>query len=288
MKKMSLMLAVMVLFSCFAIPSLAEESASPMKEIQIIPATAEQVELGYVEGTTILEVDGLKFKDLNDNGELDVYEDWRVDIEDRITDLYSQMNLDEKAALFIHVNTCGNPAGVDFTDSRYLWEQNCPFDVPEEGEEVSGPVTGGSHSMWYYINVYGVTHYLSNDNGAPALQVEFHNAMQQMGEETRLGIPITISNDRQYNAWGGMIDTAHDAFGTAGDVELGQKLWETYSKESRAVGIHVVLHPYGQEIGSWNGEDPEYAGTMAKYYRNCRSGQGAARGWHPGLQTWSV
>lgn len=43
-----------------------------------------------------------------------------------------------------------------------------------------------------------------------------------------------------------------------------QKLWTAYSLESRAVGIHVVLHPYGQELGSWNGEDPEYAGTMTK------------------------
>ena len=236
------------------------------KEIQIIPEdeTTGQVELGYVEGTTILDVDGLKFKDLNKNGQLDVYEDWRNDMATRTADLYSQMTVNEVAALFVHVNSCGNSAGVDFTDTRAMWEQNCPYDVPGEGETVSGPMTGGSYSMWYYITVYGVTHFLSNDNGAADMQVKFHNEMQQIGEEARLGIPITVSNDRQYNAWGGMIDTAHDAFGTAADAELGQKLWSQYSKESRAVGIHVVLHPYGQEIGSWNGEDPEYAGTMAK------------------------
>ena len=236
------------------------------KEVQIIPAdeTTGQVELGYVEGTTILDVDGLKFKDLNKNGTLDVYEDWRAPMADRIADLYSQMTVAEVAALFVHVNSCGNSAGVDFTDTRAMWEQNCPYDVPAEGETVSGPMTGGSYSMWYYINVYNVTHFLSNDNGAADMQVKFHNEMQQIGEEARLGIPITVSNDRQYNAWGGMIDTAHDAFGTAADPELGAKLWSQYSIESRAVGIHIVLHPYGQEIGSWNGEDPEYAGTMAK------------------------
>ena len=119
------------------------------------------------------------------------------------------------------------------------------------------------YSMWYYINVMGITHYLSNDNGTVEEMVYYHNAMQQMGEETRLGIPITISCDRQYNAWGGMIDTAHDAFGTAHDVELAEKLWTLYSLETRAVGYHIVLHPYGVEIGSWNGEDPYYTGEMS-------------------------
>ncbi len=103
-----------------------------------------------------------------------MYEDWRADMDARIADLYSQMNDEEKASLFIHVNTCGNPAGADFNDSRNMWEQNCPFDVPAEGEVVNGPVAnGGSYSMWYYINVYGVTHFLSNDNGAADLQVKF-------------------------------------------------------------------------------------------------------------------
>ena len=37
--------------------------------------------------TTILEVDGLKFKGLNKNGALDVYEDWRVDTDTRIDGL---------------------------------------------------------------------------------------------------------------------------------------------------------------------------------------------------------
>jgi len=45
--------------------------------------------LGYLDGvTTILEVDGLKFKDLNGNGQLDVYEDWRQDVDARVKDLY--------------------------------------------------------------------------------------------------------------------------------------------------------------------------------------------------------
>lgn len=280
MKKLSLLLAIIMLIGCSGLTgALAEDTASTESEyrvtfssydqvneaITIIEGTDTQTELGYLDGvTTILEVDGLKFKDLNDNGELDVYEDWRADVEDRVWDLINQMTIEEKTGLFYHVNTCGNSSGVDFADERNMFSTENPFDVPEEGEEVSGPMTSGSYSMWYYIQVLGITSHLDNTNGAPEKQVVYHNAMQALGEDTRLGIPILISNDRQYNAWGGMIDTAHDAFGAANDPELAAKLWTQYSLESRAVGIHVVLHPYSMELGSWNGEDPEYVGTMAK------------------------
>ncbi len=233
--------------------------------IKIIEGTDTQAELGYLDGVTeILEVDGLQFKDLNGNGELDVYEDWRANIDDRVWDLIGQMDIHEKTGLFYHVNTSGDPTGVDFADERYMFNTEIPFDVPGEGEEVSGPMTSGSYSMWYYVHELAITTHLDNTNGTPDKQIVYHNAMQALGEDTRLGIPVLISNDRQYNAWGGMIDTAHDAFGAANDVELAQKLWTQYSLESRAAGIHVVLHPYGQELGSWNGEDPEYAGNMGK------------------------
>lgn len=277
MKKMSLLLAAAMTASAVgATPAAAEEAAAEYnatfssydqvnEAITIIEGTETQKELGYLNGVTnILEADGLKFKDLNGNGTLDVYEDWRADVDDRVWDLINQMTIEEKTGLFYHVNTCGDPTGVDFADERNMFSTENPFDVPGEGEEVSGPMTSGSYSMWYYVQVLGITTHLDNTNGTPEKQVVYHNAMQALGEDTRLGIPVLISNDRQYNAWGGMIDTAHDAFGAANDSELSQKLWTQYSLESRAAGIHVVLHPYGQELGSWNGEDPEYAGTMGK------------------------
>lgn len=266
MRKWTLLMAVVMLLSCLTPAAvLAEDSASAEltsyaqvnEAITVIPGTDTQKELGYLNGfTAILEVDGLQFKDLNGNGQLDVYEDWRQDIDARVKDLYDQMTLEEKAGLFYHVNTCGNPQGVDFADERYMFSTE-DF-VPDEG------ATFASRSMWYYINKLQLTSHLDNTNGTPEQQVVYHNAMQALGENTRLGIPIVISNDRQYNAWGGMIDTAHDAFGAANDIELSKKLWTAYSLESRAVGIHVVLHPYSQELGSWNGEDPAYAGSMTK------------------------
>ncbi len=267
MRKLSLLLAVAMLLGSLSLSAFAGEPGGAARftsyeevnaAITLIPARDAQAELGYLNGvTTILEIDGLKFKDLNGNGKLDVYEDWRKDADARVNDLYSQLTLEEKAGLFYHVNTCGNPQGVDFNDSRYMFSTESTVPA-EEGARFE------SRSMWYYINALKITTHLDNTNGTPAQQIVFHNAMQALGEDTRLGMPIVISNDRQYNAWGGMIDTAHDAFGAANNLELSTKLWTQYSLESRAVGIHMVLHPYGQELGSWNGEDPEYAGAMTK------------------------
>ena len=273
MKKLSLFLALMLLFSSIGLTAFAQEAQlSPRfssydevnEAITVIPATDSQAELGYLKGiTAILEVDGLQFKDLNGNGKLDVYEDWRQDIDARVKDLYDQMTLEERAGLFYHVNTCGDPTGVDFADSRYMF---APGEIVNESaaEGSGGNAAFPAKSMWYYINVLNITTHLDNTNGTPAQQIVYHNAMQALGEDSRLGVPVVISNDRQYNAWGGMIDTAHDAFGAANDLELSKKLWTAYSLESRAVGIHLVLHPYSQELGSWNGEDPQYAGNMTK------------------------
>lgn len=45
---------------------------------------------------SIIEVDGYQFIDLNGNGELDVYEDWRQDADTRADDLVGQMTVREK------------------------------------------------------------------------------------------------------------------------------------------------------------------------------------------------
>lgn len=84
--------------------------------------------------------------------------------------------------------------------------------------------------------------------------------MSRCGRTTRFrrwrkarGVPVTFSSDREYNAWGGYIDTPHDAFATAGNVELAEKLWKSYSEQTRAVGYHVLFHPLwrGNRLVEW-------------------------------------
>ena len=60
-----------------------------------------------------------------------------------------------------------------------------------------------------------------------------------------------------------MIDMAHYAFGVAHDEELLYNLASEYSKESVALGYHQTFHGYGNEIGSWYGDNPNYIAQMA-------------------------
>ena len=245
MKKLSLFLALMLLFSSIGLTAFAQEAQlSPRfnsydevnEAITVIPATDSQAELGYLKGiTAILEVDGLQFKDLNGNGKLDVYEDWRQDTEARAADLIAQLTLEEKSRFLIQ---------TDMPKSTYADEN-------------------GTENAWYYITGYGITHMLDNNGeGTPDLMAMRHNTVQAAAETTAYGIPVTVTSDRQYNAWAGYIDTAHDAIGTANDIELASAVLSAYAKETAATGIHVTLQPYGVEIGSWYGEDPAYLAEM--------------------------
>jgi beta-glucosidase len=57
--------------------------------------------LGH-RSTPLLTVDGLTFKDLDRNGKLDPYEDWRLPAEVRVSDLVQHMSLEELAGLMVH------------------------------------------------------------------------------------------------------------------------------------------------------------------------------------------
>ena len=60
--------------------------------------------LGYstTSGVKVLTVDGLAFKDLNKNGKLDKYEDWRLPVDVRAKDLASKMSVEQIAGLMLY------------------------------------------------------------------------------------------------------------------------------------------------------------------------------------------
>ena len=73
---------------------------------------------------------------------------------------------------------------------------------------------------------------------------------------------MVFTSDREFNAFGGYIDKAHEGFGTANDPELAYELACYYGKAMRAVGIHVTFEPYANEIGAQYGENPEYIASI--------------------------
>ncbi len=234
MKKLSLLLAIMMMMTAL-VPAFAETATEGPTEAELlaqncdfalIEANGDQPRLTYIEGVTnILDVDGLKFKDMNGNGKLDVYEDYRQDTDARVADLLSQMTNEEKAGLLFCVS-----AKLD--DARTLipdFKNNCM---------------------------------LFNLNGTPVSVVNTLNNLQAKAEEERLSIPMTFTSDREYNAFAGYIDKAHIGFGTANDPELAYKLAYLYGKAMVAIGVHVTFEPYANEIGAQYGENPEHIAAI--------------------------
>lgn len=69
--------------------------------------------LGYSpnSGVMINTRNGLAFKDLNKNGELDNYEDWRLSVEERAKDLATRMSIEQIAGLMLCSNCQSMPTG---------------------------------------------------------------------------------------------------------------------------------------------------------------------------------
>ena len=84
----------------------------------ILVKQSRGAELGYSpeSGVRLLVRDGFVFKDLNRNGELDVYEDWRRPLSERAEDLAGSLSIDEIAGLMLYSEHQAVP-----TDSAGYW-----------------------------------------------------------------------------------------------------------------------------------------------------------------------
>lgn len=232
----------------------AEDGSYPCPyevNVVIVEADGEQVAL-EAHTKEIIEVDGLKFKDLNANGSLDVYEDWRKTVDERVEDLLSQMTLEEKIGTLFHCSTGGTFTSLFPYTEEFLWSNESQIEVD-----------GAMYTPLYHqiISDYNTT-FLHNVNGTPYDQLKENNIIQEIGESARLGIPIVLSCDRSYNTWAGMVNMPNYAFGVAHDEELLYNMVAQYAKEERALGYHVPFHTYGVEIGSWYGEEVNYLAKM--------------------------
>ena len=280
MKKLSLILALAMLVSCFAVPAMAEESV--IKESAsgffYIEAEGERPRLSAASADKFFQVDGEWFKDMNGNGALDPYEDWRLPVEDRVADLTAQMTLDEKGGLLLFACIAGQNGSTvtDFdaeiagftggnTDAAasasVVSLESAPINDPDNlTVEISGKVY---RSTRYQIQTMYVNTFIAALTGVPKDQLDIFNRLQSYAEDTRLGIPATFSGDRSYDTWGGMIDMPHYALGVAHDPDLLYNLVSEYAKEAVAIGYHQVFHGYGNEIGSWYGDNPSEIALMS-------------------------
>ena len=216
-----------------------EEEEDPVAVVTIIPAEGEQAELGVADESILIEADGLKFKDLNKNDQLDPYEDWRLGTEERVADLLSRMEPDEKAFQMLHMTL------VTLKES------------------------------WFNENNVGfVLAYTYLADGIEAA-VQRGNYVQALSEESRLGIPVVFSMDSVIGcSWIDETTIIPDQITLAatGDVELVGQLAVMQREEMKALGVRMSLSPTADLATDprWGraqecfGEDAELASAMIK------------------------
>lgn len=274
MKKLSLVLALVLLMTSVSLTSLAEESAivESASGFYYIEAEGNRPRLSAASADKFMQIDGEWFKDMNGNGELDAYEDWRLTSAERAADLLTKMSLQQKTGT-LSFGGIGGKNGITVTnfskDDLSTGQTGVAFIQPDSEQmnndtdpyiDVDGVVYA---PVAYQVkNMYETT-MIAAMTGMPKDQLDVLNKIQSIAEDTELGIPVVFSGDRTYNTWGGMVDAAHYAFGVARDEDLLYNLYSEYAKESVALGYHQVFHGYGNEIGSFYGDDPEYLAKMS-------------------------
>ena len=180
-----------------------------------------------------LDIDGMSFRDLNKNNELDQYEDYRLNNAQRVEDLISQMTLEEKVGTLFHPPVTINPDWMFRLYSLF--------------------VDGGKLTESEIINQH-INHFNLYGNPKPERLAKRLNSLQKIASRSRLGIPVTISSDPIHEVpnGGGVASFSLDGFSkwpsqlglaASQNPSLVKQFAEIAREEYLAVGIRTALHP---------------------------------------------
>ena len=183
-----------------------------------------------------LTIDSLTFRDLNKNGRPDIYEDPGRPCEERVNDLLSQMNLEEKA-------------GSMFFPPVSMKKDGSISEKPSLND-IFSLMTSGTSKMLFgkHINHFNI--FTGTDKKGMAI---WYNNLQKLAERTRLGIPVTIASDPRNSysnnplasAFAGDFSIWPEPIGLAaiGDSLVAWQFADIARQEYLAAGIRVSLHP---------------------------------------------
>ena len=227
--------------------------------------------LGYSpeSGLSILNIDGYAFKDLNRNGELNVYEDWRCEPVERAKDLAAQMTIDQIAGLMLYST---HTVVMDSIPTPHI---------------LSGLREGN------------LRHVLITKVKNAYTTAVWHNNVQAIVEAEPLGIPTNNSSDPrnyteadgEFNAGsGGDISHWPREVGLAAtfDMDIIRRHGEIASTEYRALGITTTLSPqidlatdprWRRFYGTFS-EDTDLCTDVARTYTDAfQTTPGSKTGW---------
>lgn len=195
--------------------------------------------------------------DFNKNGKMDVYENPNAPLEDRVQDLLSQMNMDEKTCQMATLYGSGRVL------KDALPQENWSAEVWKDG---IGNIDEEHNGLGSYRSAYSFPY---------SKHVETKHTVQRwFVEKTRLGIPVDFTNE-------GIRGLCHDRAtyfpaqcgqGATWNKELIARISEVEAQEANALGYTNIYSPildiaqdprWGRCVETY-GEDPYLVGQLGK------------------------
>jgi beta-glucosidase len=193
-------------------------------------AAPAQPELG-ARAKKIITVRGLRFKDLNANGRIDAYEDWRLPAPKRAADLVRRMTLAEKAGMMLIATNnpdCGggiSDRGRDLIDNqkmtRFILRAKVNTQAPDCSVKLTGFALRGGYAQ------------------TPSQMAGFTNAVQERLEASRLGIPALFKDNARNH-----VET-NPAFGIAAGAGAFTEFPKEAGLAAAALGAGAPVTPDG-------------------------------------------
>ena len=221
--------------------------------------------------TVLTAPDGTRFRDLDHDGVMAVYENPTASVDDRVDDLLSRMTLAEKAGQMFQSVIESGRGGV-------VVEHETPDD------DVVGAERYNKTATTDLLGEKHMTHFNVLELESVEQAVAWSNALQEAASRTRLGIPVTLSTDPRHafvRNVGASLPSAFfskwpEPLGLAAlrDVETVREFADIARAEYASVGIRAALHPtvdltteprWARQIHTF-GEDAELASAYVRAY----------------------
>ena len=255
--------------------------------IFVIQKDGPKIGVSRSSGVSVLSEKGMRFRDIDKDGELDDFEDWRLSPEDRAKSLSAFLTVEEMVGLCLHSPQQQIPYMKDkpsYGGLSYAESGVEPWALTDIQKEC--------------IKDRNMRHFLIKTVESVEAAVKWNNAAQDLAESCRIAIPLNNSSDPrhslradpEFTAGGGKISMWPEALGFAAtfDVRLQREYAEIVAKELRALGITTFLGPQ-VDLGTeprWfrysccMGESPEFVTAAAREFCDAlQTTEGSHDGW---------
>ena len=239
-----------------ASPYTADPDATPTEYLEPIFYYNEDGPTISVTYTGVIVQDGLYFRDSDNDGELDVFEDWREDTDTRVADLVEKLTTEQRIGLL--QNSMRTSPNALTADEVYDEDGNVILD-----QLVGITEDSGSFSASYILDTYNRSGVLRKDTDTETGAL-FNNALQMMSEYVgvvngEITVPYMIISNPMTTGYptsmgiGAAVTGDGNADALKEYAEMDAQIWD-------AKGIHQM---YGPQIDLIT--DPRWSRNSTTY-----------------------